>query len=122
MLRQEVVIGGWAPGEGKRSGSFGALCTGVHDDAGRLRYAGKVGTGFDEKMLDLLTAKLEPLHRDTSPFEGRQSPRNTIFVEPRLVAEVEFREWTRTGTLRAGVFLGLRDDVDPAAIVRERVE
>ncbi len=119
VLRQEVVIGGWSPGEGKRSGRLGAICAGVHDEEGALRYAGKVGTGFDEAMLDLLTAKLEPLRRDTSPFTGRQPPRNTIFVEPELIAEVEFREWTRTGTLRAGVFLGLRDDKDPREVVRE---
>jgi bifunctional non-homologous end joining protein LigD len=120
VLRQEVVIGGWSPGEGKRAGRLGALCTGVHDETGALRYAGKVGTGFDERMLELLTRKLEPLRRDGSPFTGRQPPRNTIFVEPELVAEVELREWTRTGTLRAGVFLGLRDDVDPQTIVREQ--
>jgi bifunctional non-homologous end joining protein LigD len=119
VLRQEVVIGGWSPGEGKRSGRLGAICVGVHDDEGALRYAGKVGTGFDEKMLDLLTAKLDPLRRPTSPFTGRQPPRNTVFVEPELVAEVELREWTRTGTLRASVFLGLRDDIDPAQVVRE---
>jgi bifunctional non-homologous end joining protein LigD len=119
VLRQEVVIGGWSLGEGKRSGRLGAICAGVHDEEGALRYAGKVGTGFDEEMLDLLTAKLEPLRRDGSPFTGRQPPRNTIFVEPELVAEVEFREWTRTGTLRAGVFLGLRDDKDPREVVRE---
>jgi bifunctional non-homologous end joining protein LigD len=119
VLRQEVVIGGWSPGEGKRSGRLGAICAGVHDETGALRYAGKVGTGFDEQMLDLLTRKLEPLRRDSSPFTGRQPPRGTIFVEPRLVAEVELREWTRTGTLRAGVFLGLRDDVDPGTVVRE---
>ncbi len=119
VLRQEVVIGGWSPGEGRRSTSLGAICTGVYDEDGELRYAGKVGTGFDEAMLSLLTAKLTPLRRDTSPFTGRQPPRNTVFVEPQLVAEVEFREWTRTGTLRAGVFLGLRDDVAASAVVRE---
>lgn len=119
VLRQEVVIGGWARGEGKRSGSFGALCAGVHDDEGRLRYVGKVGTGFDEAMLGLLTRELTNRRRDTSPFEGRQPPRDTIFIEPELVAEVELREWTRTGTLRAPAFKGLRDDVDPAAVVRE---
>lgn len=133
VLRQEVVIGGWSPGEGRRATSLGAICVGVYesgdgsshgrrgdgDPAPVLRYAGKVGTGFDEAMLSLLTAKLTPLRRDDSPFTGRQPPRGTLFVEPRLVAEVEFREWTRSGTLRAGVFLGLRDDVDPGAVVRE---
>ncbi|HEX2071757.1 MAG TPA: non-homologous end-joining DNA ligase [Thermoleophilaceae bacterium] len=119
VLRQEVVIGGWARGEGKRAGSFGALCVGVHDDEGKLRYVGKVGTGFDESMLALLTRELTERRRDSSPFEGRQPPRGTLFVEPDLVAEVELREWTRTGTLRAPAFKGLRDDADPAAVVRE---
>jgi len=119
VLRQEVVIGGWSPGEGGRATTLGAICVGVHDADGKLSYAGKVGSGFTGETLDLVTSKLAPLRRDTSPFTGRQPPRGTVFVEPELVAEVEFREWTRTGTLRAGVFLGLRDDVSPAAVVRE---
>ena len=119
VTRQEVVIGGWSPGEGERSSSLGAICVGVHDDEGALRYAGKVGTGFNAESLRHVAGELEPLRRKTSPFEGRQPARKTVFVEPRLVAEVEFREWTRTGTLRAGVFLGLRPDVDPATVVRE---
>jgi bifunctional non-homologous end joining protein LigD len=119
VLRQEVVIGGWSPGEGGRSATLGALCAGVHDDNGKLRYAGKVGSGFTGETLDLVTANLAALRRDDSPFSGRQPPRGTVFVEPQLVAEVEFREWTRTGTLRAPVFKGLRDDVDPAAVIRE---
>lgn len=117
--RQEVVVGGWSPGEGGRAGSLGALCVGVHDDEGALRYVGKVGTGFDAGWLDRLQRELEPLRRETSPFEGRQPPRGTVFVEPRLVAEVEFREWTRSGTLRAPSFKGLRDDKDPREVVRE---
>ena len=67
----------------------------------------------------MLKRELEPLRRDASPFDGRQPPRGTIFVEPRLVASVEFREWTRTGTLRAPSFKGLRPDKDPAEAVRE---
>jgi len=116
---QELVIGGWTPGEGGRSQHLGALCVGVHDDEGRLVYAGKVGTGFTEATLGLLKRELEPLRRDTSPFHGRQPPKGTVFVEPRLVASVEFREWTQTGTLRAPSFKGLRDDVDPSDVVRE---
>jgi bifunctional non-homologous end joining protein LigD len=119
VLRQEVAIGGWAPGEGNREGTLGALCVGVHDEDGALRYVGKVGSGFTVETLDLVMGKLAPLRRKASPFEGRQPPRNTIFVEPELVAEVELREWTRTGTMRAPVFKGLRDDVDAAAVVRE---
>jgi bifunctional non-homologous end joining protein LigD len=112
------VIGGWTPGEGGRGGSLGALAIGVMDE-GRLVYSGKVGTGFTEQTLALLGRELEPLRRDTSPFEGRQPPRGTIFVEPSLVAAVEFREWTRSGTLRAPSFKGLRPDVDPQDCTRE---
>jgi bifunctional non-homologous end joining protein LigD len=117
--RQEVVVGGWSPGEGGRATTLGAICAGVHDEDGTLRYVGKVGSGFTAQTLDLVTSQLAPLRRDSSPFAGRQPPRNTVFVEPRLVAEVEFREWTRAGTMRAPVFKGLRDDVEPAAVIRE---
>jgi bifunctional non-homologous end joining protein LigD len=115
---QDVVVGGWTPGAGGRSGRLGALAVGVMDD-GALSYAGKVGTGFTDATLTTLQRDLEPLRRDSSPFEGRQPPRGTIFVEPRLVAEVEFREWTRTGTLRAPSFKGLRYDKDPQDCIRE---
>jgi bifunctional non-homologous end joining protein LigD len=115
---QDVVVGGWTPGAGGRSGTLGALAVGVMDDD-RLKYAGKVGTGFTESTLSMLQRELEPLRRDTSPFEGRQPPRGTVFVEPRLVAEVEFREWTSSGTLRAPSFKGLRDDKNPQDCIRE---
>jgi bifunctional non-homologous end joining protein LigD len=108
VLRQEVVIGGWVPGEGNREGRLGALAVGVHDEDGTLRYVGKVGTGFDEQSLRMVGERLAERRRQASPFEGRQPPRGTVFVEPDLVAEVEFREWTRTGTLRAPSFKGLR--------------
>ncbi|NLT05504.1 MAG: DNA ligase, partial [Solirubrobacterales bacterium] len=117
-LRQEVVIGGHSPGEGARAASLGALVVGVHD-GDELRYVGKVGSGFTAATLDLLTRELAGLRRDSSPFTGRQPPRGTVFAEPRLVAEVEFREWTRSGTLRAPVFKGLRDDKHPHEVVRE---
>jgi bifunctional non-homologous end joining protein LigD len=115
---QDVVIGGWTPGEGGRARSLGALAVGVYED-GKLSYAGKVGTGFTEQTLALLQRQLEPLRREGSPFEGRQPPKGTIFVEPRLVARVELREWTRTGTMRAPSFKGLRDDMDPQDCVRD---
>ena len=88
-------------------------------EEGRLVYAGKVGTGFTESTLALLTRELAPLRRTDSPFDGRQPPKGTIFVEPRLVASVEFREWTRAGTLRAPSFKGLRADAEPQDCVRE---
>ena len=115
---QDVVIGGYTPGEGKRGGALGALAVGVHED-GELRYAGKVGTGFTEESLRLLMRELKQLERDDSPFTGRQPPKGTRFVEPKLVAHVEFREWTRTGTLRAPSFKGLRPDIDPEEVERE---
>jgi len=114
---QDVVIGGYTPGEGRRT-RLGALAVGYYED-GKLRYAGKVGTGFSEQTLALLSRELGRLESDDSPFDGRQPPRDTVFVEPRLVAHVEFREWTKGGTLRAPSFKGLRADVDPAEVGRE---
>jgi bifunctional non-homologous end joining protein LigD len=115
---QDVVIGGWTRGEGGRSTSLGSLAAGVMEDD-KLVYVGKVGTGFTEQTLALLKRELEPLRRDSSPFSGRQPPKGTIFVEPRLVAHVEYREWTKSGTLRAPSFKGLRPDVSPHECVRE---
>ncbi len=118
ICEQDVVIGGWAPGEGRRSGRIGALVTGVYED-GRLVYAGKVGTGFTDRTLAILDRELAPLRRKDSPFHGRTAPKGTIFAEPRLVARVELREWTKSGTMRAPSFKGLRDDIDPQDCTRE---
>jgi bifunctional non-homologous end joining protein LigD len=115
---QDVVIGGWTPGAGGRGGHLGALAVGVMED-GDLLYAGKVGTGFTEQTLALLNRELEPRRRDDSPFSGRQPPKGTVFVDPELVAAVEFREWTKSGTLRAPSFKGLRPDKDPQDCIRE---
>lgn len=120
---QEAVIGGWLPGKGRRHGELGALAVGYYEGAGserRLRYAGKVGTGFDAADLRLLRERLEPLRRDRSPFEGRQPERGTAFVEPELVCEVDFSEWTRTGTLRHPSYKGLRADKPATEVVREQ--
>jgi bifunctional non-homologous end joining protein LigD len=132
VLEQEFVIGGWLPGQGARTERVGSLAVGYYDSlpkAGkrgkrdqRLIYAGQVGTGFKEDDLKRLSDLLLPLHSDRSPFEGRQPPKQTVFVEPRLVAEIEFREWTRTRTLRAPAFKGLRDDKDPSEVVIELPE
>jgi bifunctional non-homologous end joining protein LigD len=116
VRRTDVVIGGWLPGEGKRGGRLGALVVGYYQD-GELRYAGRVGTGFDEAELIRLGGLLEPLARETSPFEGRQPPRETHFTEPRLVAAVNYGEWTQARTLRHPVYKGLRDDVEPETVV-----
>ena len=116
--RQELVIGGWLPGEGRRSGEIGALLTGYYDD-GEFRFAGKVGTGFGQKELEMLARKLAPLERDTSPFAGKQPQKRARFVEPELVAEVEFSEWTKDGMLRHPSYKGLRDDKPAEQVVRE---
>jgi len=120
--RQELVIGGWTAGEGARVGRVGALLLGVHDGPdGPLRYAGRVGSGFSDAMLGELQRRLEPLHSARSPFHaGASPPAGARFVEPRLLAEVEFSDWTREGLIRQSVFKGLRDDKDPARVVRER--
>jgi bifunctional non-homologous end joining protein LigD len=114
----DVVIGGWLPGEGKRGGRLGALVVGYHED-GALKYAGRVGTGFDEKELDRLGGLLAERARDESPFDGRQPPRETRFVEPSLVATVNYGEWTQARTLRHPVYIGLRDDVAPEDVTFE---
>jgi bifunctional non-homologous end joining protein LigD len=118
-LRQEFVIGGWIPGEGRRQGRLGALTIGYWE-AGKLVSAGSVGTGFTDRMLEDLLKVLRPMARDDSPFGGGEIPRGTLFVEPRLVCEVEFTEWTsRTGQLRHPSYKGLRDDKEPEQVVRE---
>jgi bifunctional non-homologous end joining protein LigD len=122
---QEFVIGGWLPGRGRREGTLGAILVGYYadgDDGRTLRYAGRVGSGFSDAELDRLFAQLEPLRTDESPFDGRQPPREAVFVEPRLVAQVAFREWTAARTLRAPVYQGLRPDKDPSEAVLERPE
>jgi len=119
--RQEVVIGGWTEGKGTRAKRIGALEVGVHEADGTLRYAGRVGTGFDEAELERLQRLLEPLARTDSPFAGRQPPRGAHHVEPELVCEVELTEWTKQGLLRHPAYKGLRADKPAAAVVREEV-
>jgi bifunctional non-homologous end joining protein LigD len=116
--RQELVIGGWLPGEGRRSGEIGALLMGYHEH-GELRFAGKVGTGFGQKELAMLARKLAPLARDTSPFAGKQPQRGARFVEPVLVAEIEFGEWTKERILRHPSYKGLRGDKPADRVVLE---
>jgi bifunctional non-homologous end joining protein LigD len=119
LRRQELVIGGWLPGEGRRTDRIGALLMGYQGEGG-LKYAGRVGTGFTERMLTELARLLKPLRTDVNPFDDPPKlPRNAEFVTPELVAEVEFREWTSEGVMRAPSFKGLRDDKPAAAVVRE---
>jgi DNA ligase D-like protein (predicted ligase) len=116
---QEFVIGGFTDPRGSRTG-FGALLLGYYDIGHQLVYAGKVGTGFNQQTLDSLHATLAGLERDSSPFDRGKLPRSGVhWVQPRLVAEVGFSEWTTTGELRHPRFQGLRDDKDPADVVRE---
>jgi bifunctional non-homologous end joining protein LigD len=122
VRRQETVVGGWRPGERGRSGQIGALLIGVHDEDGGLAYAGHVGTGFTQQTLTMLGGLLAPLRRATSPFATQVPPehaRHAVWVEPELVVEVEFTQWTSAGRLRAPSYKGLRDDKDPAEVVRE---
>jgi bifunctional non-homologous end joining protein LigD len=121
ILRQEVVIGGWRPGKGNRSGQIGSLLVGVQEDGG-LVYAGHVGTGFTDRVLRQLTAQLAPLRRATSPFAAplpADHARDAVWAEPVLVADVRFTGWTRAGRMRAPSYQGLRSDKAPAEVIRE---
>ncbi len=121
QLQQEVVVAGWKPGKGNRTGLVGSLLVGVHSDAA-LVYAGHVGTGFSDPVLRMLTRRLDALRRPDSPFDGpvpAEYARPEVWVEPRLVIEVTFDRWTRAGRMRAPAYRGLRDDKDPADVVRE---
>jgi bifunctional non-homologous end joining protein LigD len=119
---QEVVIAGWKPGEGRRAGTIGSLLMGIHDDGGNLIYAGKVGTGFTDRILDELSAALGRLERKTSPFATevpRAESKDAHWVTPSLVAEVRFSEWTSDGRLRHPSYRGLRPDKSAAEVRRE---
>jgi bifunctional non-homologous end joining protein LigD len=117
-FEQELVIGGFTPPQGARR-HFGALLVGYYED-GELRYAGKVGAGFSEKALAELGAELEALEVPRSPFaRGGGQPRLARWVEPRLVGQFGFGEWTRDGKLRHPRYLGLREDKRPHEVVRE---
>ena len=120
---QEVVIAGYTRGQGRRA-TFGALVAGVHD-AGVLRWAGNIGTGFSDAEIERLRKALAPLERPDPPFaEVPKMPRvrasDITWVEPELVAEVEFAEWTHEGRLRAPSYLRLRDDKEAPEVRRER--
>ncbi|HEX5592068.1 MAG TPA: DNA ligase D [Solirubrobacterales bacterium] len=124
VSRQEMVIGGWTPGEGRRKEHLGALLVGYFERVGgkpALRYAGKVGTGFKAADLTAITARLSPLERKTSPFgAGPKPPKGAHFVEPRLVAEIEFREMTGEKQLRHAAYKGMREDKSADEVVLEQ--
>ncbi len=117
--RQEFVIGDYTDPRGSRVG-IGSLLLGVHDEHGKLRYSGNVGTGFDSKTLSDLRIKLEALVQDKNPFADKTGiDKKAHWVKPTLLAEVSFGEWTDTGRVRHAVFHGLRTDKKAASIIRE---
>lgn len=118
---QEIVIGGYTAGEGRRASSFGALLLGLPADGG-LVYVGSVGTGFDDAALTELTTRLRGLRQTESPFVGPVDPRQARtarWVRPELVGEVAFGHWTDDGRMRHPTWRGLRPDKSPAEVVRE---
>jgi DNA ligase D-like protein (predicted ligase) len=116
---QELVIGGFTAPQGKRT-DFGALLVGYYED-GKLRYAGKVGTGFDQRTLTELGERMRRLERPDPPFaDVHPVPKGTHWIEPNLVGQFAFSEWTHDGRLRHPRYLGLRDDKRPEDVVRER--
>ena len=122
--RQEFIIAGYTRGKGRRSGTLGSLILAVNRGQG-LEYVGNCGTGFTEKEIDELLERLRPLVRKTSPFGYvPKMPKvrrdDIVWVEPKLVCEVEFAEWTHDGRLRAPSFQGLRDDKSAEEVRRER--
>ena len=122
--RQEFVIGGFTDPKGSRTG-IGSLLLGIHDDRGALRYAGNVGSGFDEKTLAKLRAQLAEIEVDASAFADAPARVGTVklakphWVKPKLIAEVSFAQWTRDGLVRQAVFHGLRSDKPPGHITKE---
>jgi bifunctional non-homologous end joining protein LigD len=121
--RQEFVIAGYTHGGGRRASTFGSLILGLYE-GGKLKYVGNVGTGFSDAEIRRLLEKLKPLRRDTPPFETvpkmpRVRKNEVVWVEPALVAEVEFAEFTHDGRLRAPSYQGLREDKEPEEVYRE---
>ncbi len=120
--RQELVVGGWLSGEAGRQDRIGALLVGYRDDAGALRFAGRVGSGLTDTEVSALLGVLVDRAGNESPFADPVPPvrgRLIRFVEPEVVVEVAFGEWTPDGALRHPVYLGRRADADPARVVRE---
>jgi bifunctional non-homologous end joining protein LigD len=117
---QELVVGGFTAPKGSRAG-FGALLLGYYDD-GKLRYAGKVGTGFDDGFLAEMRRRLDGLACARTPYDEEVDEAGVTFVRPELVAEIGFTEWTKAGRLRHPRFLGLRRDKATKDVTRERPE
>ena len=117
---QSVVIGGWRPGQGSRAATFGSLLVGIPEADG-LRYVGRVGTGFDARILEDISQRLHRIERKTSPFldAPQEVADDARWVIPKLIGEVKFSEWTSTGRLRHPAWLGFRTDIDLNTIRRE---
>jgi bifunctional non-homologous end joining protein LigD len=118
VREQEFVIGGFTESAAAARTGFGALLVGYYD-GGELKYAGKVGTGFDQKTLAALRAALDDLALPSSPFVDAPRAKDSRWADPVLVAQVGFTEWTRDGRLRHPRYLGLRHDKDAREVVRE---
>lgn len=123
--RQEFVVCGWTPGKGARSGTIGSLLLGHYEETANghvLRYAGRVGSGFSDPLLERMRLLLAPLETSDPAFDAPAEVRtDSRFVRPILVVEVEFAEWTREGRVRQASFKGMRTDKDPLEVVREDV-
>lgn len=115
--RQEFVVGGWEP-RAENVQQVGSLLAGYYE-GGRLHFAGRVGTGFSAQTHRQLLAAFRPLERTGSPFVERVDGRLARYVEPRLVADVEYRRWPADGQLQQAAFMGLRDDKPPREVVKE---
>jgi bifunctional non-homologous end joining protein LigD len=123
--QDELVVGGWSGGLGNREGRLGSLLVGFHDvPGGRLRYAGRVGSGFSSGELDRMGTRLASLAVDACPFDPPPPPlhrRGAHWVRPEVVVEISYGEWTADGRLRHPVYMGERIDVDPCAVVRPAI-
>jgi bifunctional non-homologous end joining protein LigD len=119
--RQDFVIGGYTPPKGSRSG-FGAILVGTYDVHGKLHYAGKVGTGFDEERLGGLMRRFAPLKQAGSPFATPPKEKGVQWLRPKLVAEIAYAERTDEGILRQAAFIGLREDIAAKTVGEEKVE
>ncbi len=117
--RQDFVIAGYTPPGGSRHG-FGALLVGLFDRAGKLRFAGKVGTGFDDALLRSLTKRLAAIRRDDSPLADPPREKGVQWVRPVLVAEIAYAERTKDGILRQASFMGLREDINAKSVGEEK--
>ncbi len=126
MREQEFVVGGIRHGQGRRRGSFGSLLVGTWDPAGDparpLRYAGGVGSGYSDREIARLSALVEELATDTSPFHDLPAERDVTWVRPEVVVQVRYREWTPEGRLRQPSYRGQRTDRDPTTVGREDAE